>query len=187
MLFGDSIVAGYGLTTSESLPVQVENILRGKGHNVNVINGGVSGDTTGGGLSRLEWTLNKHNPHIVVLALGGNDVLRGVQPRTTYENLDAMMQMLSKHQKVALLSAVTAPSNHGLQYQRDFNQIYPYLSEKYQTPLYPFFLQSTFGNANLMMSDQVHPNAEGIKVIASELATYLSQFTIPVAVEFYNQ
>lgn len=186
LIFGDSIVAGYGLKAPQSLPVQLEQLLQNSGYNVKVINGGVSGDTTGAGRNRLEWTLKKHKPQVVVLALGGNDVLRGVQPRESYENLDAMLEILSKYQNITVLSEVTAPANLGVQYQRDFNKIYPYLSQKYQVPLYPFLLQSTFGNNELMMKDQVHPNAKGIKVIARELAIYLGQYILP-SVDYYLQ
>lgn len=174
LLFGDSITAGYGLAPEDVLSAQLQKSFAEKHYNINVINGGISGDTTSGGLSRLEWTIKKHHPDIVFIALGGNDVLRGISPKITYSNLDAMLALLKTNNIPAILSAVQAPSNLGVEYARNFNQIYPDLAAKYKVPLYPFLLHNIFGNATLMQSDGIHPTALGVKDIAQELAPYLA-------------
>ena len=174
LLFGDSIIAGYGLEAEESLPAQLQAILE-KDHAVQVINGGVSGDTTGAGRGRLAWTLNKHHPDIVLLALGGNDVLRGIPPRITRENIAAMLALLKEREITTVLSAVWAPDNLGEAYREQFNAIYPKAADQYGVPLYPFLLSKTFGNKDLMQSDGIHPNAEGAKLIAHDLAEYFKE------------
>ncbi|MCD6034651.1 MAG: Lipolytic protein family [Rickettsiales bacterium] len=173
LLFGDSITAGYGLAAQDSLPVQLENFFREKGHNIRVINGGVSGDTTTSGRSRFEWTLKKYNPDMVVIALGGNDVLRGFSPEITYENLDAMLAVAKEKKIPVILSSVTAPANLGIEYRESFNKIYPDLAKKYTVPLYPFLLEETFGSKALMQSDGIHPTPEGSKMIAKNLGLRL--------------
>lgn len=173
LLFGDSIIAGYGLAQESSLSAQLEIFFREKGKDVKVINGGVSGDTTTSARGRLEWTLDKYKPDVVFLALGGNDVLRGFSPTITRDNLDAMLTICKKRNIKVVLSAVRAPANLGLEYMGIFNKIYPDLADKYNAPLYPFLLEKTFGNQTLMQSDGIHPTAEGIKSIANELGPYL--------------
>ena len=174
MLFGDSIIAGYGLEKEDSLSVKLEVALKNDGYNVEVINGGVSGDTTSSGRSRLEWTLKKHQPDIVLLALGGNDILRGFSSELTKKNLDAMLSMLKEKNVQVILSKVQAPLNLGIEYKQKFDPIYSDLADKYNLPLYSFLLENTFGNKSLMQSDQIHPNAEGIKIIAKGLRKYLA-------------
>lgn len=174
LLFGDSIVAGYGLNTEHSLAVLVENALRARGHVVQVIDGGVSGDTTGGGRSRLQWMLDKYAPDIAVLALGGNDVLRGIPPDVTRDNVEAMLTLLRARDVRTILSAVQAPDTLGAAYQAKFDAIYPELAKQYQVPLYPFLLKETFHDPALMQADGIHPNAAGAQVVANALADYLS-------------
>lgn len=173
LLFGDSIIAGYGLSEEDSLSFQVENLLREDGYNVEVINGGVSGDTTSSGRSRLEWTLKKHHPDIVLLALGGNDVLRGFSPDITKQNLDAMLSILKANNVRVIFSRVHAPLNLGLEYKQKFDSLYSDLADKYDLKLYPFLLENTFGNKALMQNDQIHPSADGVKVIAKDLSEHL--------------
>lgn len=175
LLFGDSIIAGYGLNEKDAVPAQLEQALREHDDSVRVINGGVSGDTTGAGRSRLEWTLDKHNPDMVVLALGGNDVLRGLPISVTTENILAMLELLKERNIPTILSAVQAPGNLGIAYQRQLNSLYKDASEKYEAPLYPFLLTETFGKKALMQQDGIHPNAEGAKTIANDLAEYLKE------------
>jgi len=176
LLFGDSIIAGYGLSKEDSLSVRVEKSLKESGYDVDVINGGVSGDTTSSGRSRLEWTLQKYKPDIVLLALGGNDVLRGFLPDITKQNLDAMLAILKKHNVKVILSEVQAPLNLGLEYKQEFDVIYSNLAKKYNVPLHPFLLENTFGKKIFMQGDQVHPNAEGINIIAKDLSRYLEVY-----------
>lgn len=175
LLFGDSIIAGYGLEKKQAIPVRVEALLREHDDTIRVINGGVSGDTTSGGRSRLPWTLKKYQPDIVVLALGGNDVLRAISPEVTRKNLETMLAELTQANTVTILSAVQAPSNLGLAYSRAFNAIYPELSEKFRVLNYPFLIKDTFGNASLMQPDGIHPNAAGAALIARDLAAYLQE------------
>ncbi len=176
LLFGDSIVAGYNLEKEDSLSVRLEEALKNDSHNVEVINGGVSGDTTSSGRSRLEWTLEKHQPDIVLLALGGNDVLRGFSPELTKENLNAMLTILNEKNVQVVFSRVRAPLNFGIKYKQNFDSVYSDLADKYNLSLYPFLLENTFGNNNLMQSDQIHPNSEGIKIIAKDLSEYLADY-----------
>lgn len=175
LLFGDSIIAGYGLVEKNSLTVKLQEYFDNEKMDVKVINGGVSGDTTSGGRSRLAWTLKKYNPDVVFIALGGNDLLRGFSPSVTRDNIDAMLATAKETNTKVILSAVQSPSNLGLAYSRQFNSIYPELAKKYKVPLYPFLLEKTFGKTNFMQQDSIHPSEEGIKEIAKELAPYLKK------------
>lgn len=178
LLFGDSIVAGYGLSSEETVPSHLQAILQEKYAGIEVINGGVSGDTTSSGRNRLEWTLDKHRPDLVVLALGGNDLLRGIPPEITKENIDVMIELLEKRGIPAVLSAVRAPYNLGGEYRARFEAIYTEAAKRSGIPLYPFLLNKTFGKNDLMQPDGIHPNAKGAKTIARDLAAYLQ--TLPM-------
>ncbi len=173
LLFGDSLVAGYGVEHADSLPSQLEEALQEKGWDVKVINGGVSGDTTAGGRSRLAWMLKKHQPDQVLLALGGNDILRGVPPKVTRENIFAMLEILQEGEYDTVLSAVRAPRSAGESYQKEFDAIYPDAASHFDISLYPFFLEDTYGKADLMQPDGIHPNAKGAQIIATKLAEFL--------------
>jgi acyl-CoA thioesterase-1 len=173
LLFGDSIIAGYGVQKHESLPQQLQAALNAKGINIKVINGGVSGDTTSGGRNRLSWTLKKYQPDLVVLALGGNDLLRGVSPQVTRANIRAMLQTLQQQKVKTILSRVQAPASLGQRFQQDFDRIYTDASNSYNVPLYPFLLAETYGRPSLMQADGIHPNPAGAALIASRLAGYL--------------
>lgn len=173
LMFGDSITAGYGLAADYAPPAQLQKILNEKGYAVHVVNGGVSGDTTAAGRSRLGWTLDQYQPDMVILALGGNDVLRGISPSITRENITAMAELITSREIVLLLSAVEAPMNLGLAYRNQFNALYDEVADDYDVPLYPFLLKNTYGNPSLMQRDGIHPTSDGASVIASELAEYL--------------
>lgn len=179
LLFGDSIIAGYGLTKHDSLSLKLEKLLTEDGYDVHVINGGVSGDTTSSGRSRLAWTLEKHQPNIVLLALGGNDVLRGFSPVITQQNLDSMLALLTSYDVQLIFSRVQAPSNLGPQYKKAFDAVYSDLAAKYDIPLYPFLLDGVFGNKALMQPDHIHPNAAGSNVIAHTIKLYLHRYLSP--------
>lgn len=140
---------------------------------VTVVNGGVSGDTTSGGRTRLSWMLKKHQPDIVLLALGGNDVLRGIPPRVSRDNILAMLTILQEQNVKTILSAVQAPDTLGKEYQSDFDRIYLDATKEYAVSLYPFLIEKTFGRKHLMQPDGIHPNKEGVKKIATDLAAYL--------------
>jgi len=161
LVLGDSLSAGYGLSKEEAFPSRLERALRLRGHSVEVINAGVSGDTTAGGLSRLDWAL-ADNPDLVILELGANDALRGLPPRVAEENLDAMLARLRKRGVKVILTGMKAPRNWGPEYHKAFDAIFPRLAQKYQVPLYPFFLEGVAGEASLNLPDGLHPNARGV-------------------------
>ena len=173
LLFGDSIVAGYGLPAETAMSVQLQRILAEKGTDVTVINGGVSGDTTTGGRNRLEWMLNKYKPDAMILALGGNDLLQGVDPTVTRENIHAMLKTARENRIPTALVAVRAPLNYGLDYAKKFDAIFPELARQYSIPLHPFFLESVYGKPAFMQADGIHPNAKGAELISQELALFL--------------
>ncbi len=168
MALGDSLTAGYGLDSADSLPAQLQQALGDRGHNVTVINAGVSGDTTSGGLSRLEWSL-ADEPQAVILALGANDGLRGINPRLTRENLEQMLATLQQRDLPVLLLGMLAPPNLGRDYGQAFNAIYPELAEDYSVLLYPFMLEGVVGESHLNLEDGIHPNRQGIAVIVENI------------------
>ena len=176
LLFGDSIIAGYGLKEEDALDIQLEKFFAKNGQAVTVENAGVSGDTTNSGLSRLEWAIKRSAPDIVFLALGGNDVLRGIPPTFTRKNLDAMLAILQKRNINVVFSRVQAPSNLGANYSVALNNAYEELAKTYNVPLYPFLLEGTFNKPALMLKDGIHPNAQGVKIISQELGRYLLDY-----------
>lgn len=159
--FGDSLMAGFGLGPDEGFTQKLEAALRAKGHDVTVTNAGVSGDTSSGGLSRLDWSV-PDGTQLVILELGANDMLRGVSPAITQKNLDAMLAKLRQRKIAVLLAGMRAAPNLGADYQSSFDAIFPKLAEKYGVPLYPFFLEGVAGDATFQLEDGLHPNAKGI-------------------------
>ena len=174
LMLGDSITAGLGLPEAESLPRVLEADLRAAGHEVVVLNGGVSGDTTADGLTRLNWMLEE-KPQIVVVALGANDALRGLDPKLSYANLDKLLGMLKGAKLAVLLAGMLAPPNLGREYDDEFAAIYPALAEKYHCLLYPFLLEGVASVPELNQADGIHPNAKGVAVIASGLTPYVER------------
>lgn len=169
MAFGDSLYAGYNVQQDESFPAQLERALSAKGLNVQVHNAGVSGDTTAAGLQRLAFALDglPRKPDLVILGLGGNDMLRGISPDQTESNLEAMLQELKKRGIPVVLTGMIAAPNLGQDYASKFNPIYVKLAEKYDAELYPFFLDGVITDKALMLPDGIHPNPKGIaKVVA---------------------
>lgn len=164
MLFGDS------LTVAIATPLQ--RFFDARNYNINIINAGVGGNTTGDGKNRLEATLTQYHPDIIVLALGGNDVLNGIPPSITYDNLDFMLATLKTKNIPVVLSAVQS-ENLGHGYNPFFNDIYSSLASKYNIDLYPFFLSGIYNNKELMLPDGIHPNAKGVDVIVQKLGPYL--------------
>ena len=159
--FGDSLMAGYGLDPGESFPEKLESALRAKGHDVVIVNAGVSGDTTSGGLARLDWSI-PDDTQLVILELGANDMLRGVSPATVEKNLDAMLARLKQKKVEVLLAGMRAAPNLGPDYQAAFDRIFPRLAQKYDVAFYPFFLDGVVANGDLLLEDGMHPNARGI-------------------------
>lgn len=166
--FGDSLTAGYMLQPNQSFPAQLQMALETKGHKVQVVNAGVSGDTTAGGLDRLAWTLQPL-PDAVILELGANDALRGSDPKKARDNLDQMLTTLKENKIPVLLAGMKAPSNWGAEYVAAFDSIYPDLAQKYGVTLYPFFMDGVALNAKLTQSDGLHPTAEGIAEIVKRI------------------
>ena len=173
LLFGDSIIAGYGVAAEESVPSQLQKIYDEKHRIIEVINGGVSGETTGQGRERLATTLDKYNPDVVVVALGTNDVLRGLPVQATKENLAAMLALLQKRKIRTILSGVLAPGNAERLYGKEFNAIYATLAKQYGVPLIPFLIGEDFNENGLMQPDNIHPNAKGTARIAENIAGYV--------------
>ena len=159
--FGDSLMAGYGLDAGQSFPERLEKALREKGHDVVIAKAGVSGDTSSGGLSRLDWSV-PDGTRLVILELGANDMLRGIGPDITEKNLDAMLARLKERNIAVLLAGMRAAPNLGPDYQAAFDAIYPRLAEKHGVALYPFFLDGVAADRAFLLEDGMHPNAAGI-------------------------
>ena len=167
VVFGDSLVAGYGLDPGAAYPEQLNKKLQEKGIKLEVINAGVSGDTTSSGLARLDWSVGD-NADAVILELGANDALRGISPDVTEKNLDAMITSLKAKDVEVLLAGMMAPPNMGPSYGEAFNSIYARLAEKHDIALYPFFLDGVVADAKLNQPDGIHPTKEGIAVIVQK-------------------
>jgi acyl-CoA thioesterase-1 len=159
--FGDSLMAGFNLGPGEGFTDRLQAALRAKGLDVSVANAGVSGDTSSGGLARLDWSV-PDGTRLVILELGANDMLRGVAPAIPENNLDEMLAKLKARKIAVLLAGMRAAPNLGPDYQKAFDAIYPKLAEKYGVPLYPFFLDGVAGMPALQLEDGLHPNARGV-------------------------
>lgn len=164
--FGDSLSAGYELPENEGFSKQLEAALKAKGYDVLVENAGVSGDTSTGGLERLDWSV-ADGTALVILQLGANDALRGIDPSLTRSNMDAMIKRLKDRKINVVLAGMLAPPNMGEAYSKPFNAIYPELAAQYQLPLYPFFMDGVITKPELKLGDGLHPNGKGVAVIVS--------------------
>jgi acyl-CoA thioesterase-1 len=165
VMLGDSLTEGYGVSKSSAYPALVEQALKAKGKNVEIINAGVSGSTTASGLSRLKWQL-KGNPQIVVIALGANDVLRGIDLGQSEKNLAATIILAKKQNLKVLLVGMRAPPNYGRAYDGQLAGMFRRLSEKHSVPLLPFLLEGVGGRPELNQADRIHPNEKGHKILA---------------------
>ncbi|MCO5792780.1 MAG: arylesterase [Blastomonas sp.] len=172
MAFGDSLYAGYGVKQDESFPAQLEKALSAKGLKVSVRNAGVSGDTTAAGLQRLAFALDglPRKPDLVILGLGGNDMLRGISPDQTRSNLDAMLKELEKRDIDVVMTGMIAPPNLGQDYAGQFNPIFSTLAQQYDAELYPFFLDGVITDPKLMLPDGIHPNPQGIARVVNQIS-----------------
>ncbi|MFZ9121248.1 MAG: arylesterase, partial [Methylophilaceae bacterium] len=169
VLFGDSLMAGYGLPAEQHLSVVLQNQLQAKGYKIQVINGSVSGSTSAGGLNRMEWTLQEPGIDLVILGLGANDMLRGISPDATKANLEQMIQMTLSKKIPIILAGMLAPSSHGLAYKKQFDAIYPSLAKQYNLQLIPFLLEGVAMQPQYNQSDGIHPNAEGTKLVSDTI------------------
>ncbi len=170
--FGDSLMAGYGLDPEAGFAPRLEAALRAGGLAVRVVNAGVSGDTTSAGRARLAWVLDglDRKPDLVLLELGANDALRGIDPRITRTNLEAMLALLARRGLRVLLIGMRAPPNLGPDYRRAFDPIFPDLAARYRTCFYPFFLEGVAARPFLNQADGLHPNARGVDEIVRRIA-----------------
>jgi len=174
VVLGDSLVAGYRLPPSDAFPAQLERALKARGHAVEVINAGVSGDTTAAGLARVRWSVPE-NTNAVILELGGNDALRGLDPAQARANLDKIITALKAGGSEVLLAGMMAPRSLGPDYVRKFDAIYADLARKYDLVFYPFFLDGITLDAKLNLDDGMHPNAKGVAEITTRILPTVEQ------------
>lgn len=167
-VLGDSLTAGFGLAADQAFPARLEAALRAAGEDVRVINAGVSGDTSAGGLARLDWVLGD-DPDVVIVELGSNDSLRGLDPADTFDNLDRIVTALKARNVTVMIAGMMAPRNLGREYVEEFDSIYPRLAEKHDVMLYPFFLDGVALDRALNQADLIHPNEQGVAVIVRRM------------------
>lgn len=168
LAFGDSLTAGYGLAEADGFCPQLEKALRAAGHDVRVIDGSVSGDTTADGLARLDWSL-ADNPDVVIVELGANDALRGLDPAEAKANLEAILTKLQQQGRGVLLVGMEAPRNLGPDYDQAFDGMYADLATRHHVALYPFFLDGVATDRTLNQADGIHPNPAGVAVIVKRM------------------
>ena len=172
MLYGDSLMAGYGLSPSENLAAELNRNFETSGSSIIIISASISGNTSKNGLSRLDWSL-EDSPSIVVLSLGANDMLRGLNPELTMQNLDSIINKFKKNGSIVILAGMLASESMGPKYQSQFDGIYPELAKKYDLIFMPFLLDGVALDKKYLQADYKHPNASGIKIIASNLYPYI--------------
>ncbi|MBS0524600.1 MAG: arylesterase [Proteobacteria bacterium] len=173
-VLGDSLAAGYGIRPEQAFPVRLEAALKAQGRNVTVLNQGVSGDTTAGGLDRLDWML-ADRPDIVLVELGGNDALRGIDPAATEKNLAAIVEKLQAAHVTVWLAGMMAPRNLGSDYVTAFDGLYKRIADKYKVPLYPFILDGVAQDPALNQADGLHPNPRGAQIVADKLLPFVTK------------
>ena len=169
VLYGDSLMAGYGLTQKYHLATVLENNLISKGLNVKVINASVSGDTSSGGLNRLNWILSDEKFDLFILGLGANDMLRGISPEETEKNLERIIQKVSEKNIDLILAGMIAPISHGKDYKNKFDFIYKNLSSQFNLKFVPFLLEGVALNPDLNLEDGMHPNEKGVLIMSKNL------------------
>ena len=174
MAYGDSLTAGYGLAEQDTLPTRLADALNKMGRPVTMINGGVSGDTSADGVSRLDWAL-ADKPQIMILALGANDMLRGLDPKTTRANLDAIIQKAKDAGVEIVFVGMLAAPNLGSEYKGAFDAIFPELAKAHNLLFMPFLLQDVVQVSDLNQADGIHPNGNGVAIIVRNLLPYVTQ------------
>ena len=179
VVLGDSLSAGLGLSASAAFPARLQKALKAKGIDVDMINAGVSGDTTSGGRDRLGWSVPE-GTEAVILELGANDALRGIDPKVTRAALEDILTRLKARRIAVLLCGMVAPPNYGADYAARFNAIYPDLAKSFQVPLYPFFLEGVATDAKLNQADGLHPTAEGVDTIVKNILPTVEAFLGPI-------
>ena len=173
-VLGDSLAAGYGVKPEQAIPARLEVALKAAGRNVTVINHGVSGDTTAGGVERLDWML-ADKPDIVLVELGANDALRATDPATTERTLDTIITRLKAAGVTVWLAGMLAPRNYGPEYAAQFDGLYKRLADKHQVPLYPFFLDGVAQEPALNQADGIHPNPKGVDIVVERILPFVTK------------
>ena len=176
VLFGDSLMAGYGLPAEQHLSVVLQDSLRKDGYKIQIINGSVSGSTSSAGLGRAEWTLAEPNIDLMILGLGANDMLRGINPDETEKNLEGIIAIARERKIKLIIAGMLAPTSHGSSYKKSFDNIYPALAKKHNAPLIPFLLEGVALKPELNQADGIHPNAQGTIVISNILKKSIIDF-----------
>jgi acyl-CoA thioesterase-1 len=173
-ILGDSLAAGYGLAPAQAFPTRLQAALKDKGRNVTVINHGVSGDTTMGGLERIDWMM-ADKPDFVLVELGGNDGLRALDPAATERNLDAIVAKLKAAGTTVWVAGMLAPRNFGPEYAKQFDELFKKVADKHGVPFYPFFLDGVAQDPALNQPDGIHPNAKGVDVIVERIMPFVTK------------
>jgi len=172
---GDSLTAGYGLPQNDAFPVQLEAALQKSGLNVRIVNAGVSGDTSTGGMQRLDWAIGD-GTDLVLLELGANDALRGIEPAVTQSSLTTIVEKLQSRNIPIFLTGMKAPPNMGADYSEEFDGIFPKLATQYSLGFYPFFLDGVAADPALNQDDAIHPNKDGVAIIVEKMLPSLINF-----------
>lgn len=180
--FGDSLMAGYQLDPGQSFPEKLEVALKAQGHDVVIVNAGVSGDTSSGGLSRLDWSV-PDGADLVILELGANDMLRGIAPEVTRKNLTAMIEALKARDIEIILAGMLAAPNLGPDYAAEFDPIYPQLAEKYDLPFYPFFLDGVTAEPEFLLGDGMHPNEAGVERMVENFLPLIDKVLVEMEIK----
>jgi len=176
ILFGDSLMAGYGLPQEKHLAIVLQNNLNDSGYDLEIIDGSVSGSTSAGGLNRAEWSLSQPNIDLMILGLGANDMLRGISPIETEKNLEKIIQITKQKNIEIILAGMIAPSTHGISYKKKFDNIYPSLAKKYELNLIPFLLEGVALKPEFNQDDGMHPNEKGTLIISDTLKKSIISF-----------
>lgn len=174
MLYGDSLMAGYGLPQKDNLASELSREIKSNDSTISFINASISGNTSKNGLSRVDWSLGD-NPNIVILCLGANDMLRGLDPSLTKNNLDSIINKFINNNAIIILAGMQSPESMGPKYKKEFDAIYPDLSAQYNLIFMPFLLEGVALEKELLQADFKHPNAKGISVMADNLKPYILQ------------
>lgn len=174
-VLGDSLTAGLGLPAAAAFPVRLERALKAKGYNVEVLNAGVSGDTASAGRDRLDWSI-PDGTDAVIVELGANDALRGIDPKVTREALEAIVKRLKERNMAVMIAGMLAPPNLGASYAERFNPIYPEIAKQFDVPLYAFFLDGVAANEKLNQGDGIHPTAAGVDMIVEKILPDVEAF-----------
>lgn len=175
LMLGDSLTAGYGLNAEDTIPARLQAALDSAGVKARIINGGVSGDTTKGGLARLGWLMAEGAPTVLFIVLGGNDGLRAIDPAETRANLAAIIEKGQSAGALVALSGMLAPPNLGRAYEQTFNAVFPEVAAAYGVMFDPFFLEGVAGDLTLNQPDGIHPNPEGAETAARRIAPFLQE------------